>query len=82
MTLQSVRFGSTIGGCSRFMTGGVPDRVLVERLWPMSKDVNATGMVATNGLPSASTMLPLNAPVRPGLPSLKMTTPGRPRPGR
>src|SRR6478735_12538071 len=44
----------------------------------MSKVTNATGMLATNGLPSASTMLPLNAPVRPGLPSLKMTTPTAP----
>src|SRR3954453_24076989 len=45
----------------------------------MSNDVNATGMLATNGLPSASTMLPLNTRVRPGvLPSLKMTTPTAP----
>src|SRR6476469_296725 len=44
----------------------------------MSKVTNATGMLATNELPSASTMLPLKAPVRPGLPSLKMTTPTAP----
>src|SRR4051812_28545073 len=45
----------------------------------MANDVNATGMVATNGLPSASTMLPLNTGVRSGvLPSLKMTTPTAP----
>ena len=44
----------------------------------MSNDVNATGMLATNGLPFASTMLPLNTLVRPGLPSLKMTTPFAP----
>src|SRR5689334_17482361 len=42
----------------------------------MSNDVNATGMSATNGLPAASTMPPLNTGVRSGvLPSLKMTTP-------
>src|SRR3954453_2002819 len=42
----------------------------------MANEVNATGMLATNGLPSASTMLPLNTGVRSGvLPSLKMTTP-------
>src|SRR3954447_17920439 len=44
----------------------------------MANDVNATGMLATNGFPSASTMLPLNTLVRPGLPSLKMTTPTAP----
>src|SRR3954467_5000710 len=44
----------------------------------MANDVNATGTLATNGLPFASTMLPLNTAVRPGLPSLKMTTPTAP----
>src|SRR4051794_33292986 len=44
----------------------------------MANDVKATGMLATNGLPSASTMLPENTLVRPGLPSLKMTTPAAP----
>ncbi len=44
----------------------------------MANEVNATGMLATNGLPFASTMLPLNTAVRPGLPSLKMTTPTAP----
>src|SRR5215212_7486112 len=45
----------------------------------MSNEVNATGMLATNGLPSASTMPPLNTGVRPGvLPSLKITTPTAP----
>src|SRR3954471_23224216 len=45
----------------------------------MSNEVNAPGMLATNGLPSASTMPPLNTGVRPGvLPSLKMTTPTAP----
>src|SRR3954451_23776103 len=45
----------------------------------MANDVNATGMLATNGLPAASTMLPLNTGVRSGvLPSLKMTTPAAP----
>src|SRR3954451_16344763 len=44
----------------------------------MANDVKATGTLATNGLPFASTMLPLNTPVRPGLPSLKMTTPTAP----
>src|SRR3954451_2355076 len=44
----------------------------------MSKVTNATGMLATNGLPSGASMLPLNAPVRPGLPSLKITTPTAP----
>src|SRR4051794_10506786 len=44
----------------------------------MAKDVNATGIVATNGLLLASSMLPLKLAVRPGLPSLKMTTPEAP----
>src|SRR5262245_14616578 len=44
----------------------------------MANDANATGTVATNGLPSASTMLPLNAAWRPGWPSLKMITPDTP----
>src|SRR3954465_3310654 len=44
----------------------------------MSKDVNATGIVATNGLLLASSMLPFTTAVRPGLPSLKMTTPDAP----
>src|SRR5919199_3549956 len=44
----------------------------------MSNDVNATGILATNGSPFASTMLPLNTLVRPGLPSLKMITPTAP----
>src|SRR5689334_16215688 len=45
----------------------------------MSNEVNATGMLATNGLPAASTMPPLNTGVRSGvLPSLKMTTPTAP----
>ena len=43
----------------------------------MANDVNATGIVGMNGLPFASTRLPLSTPVRPGLPSLKMTTPDR-----
>src|SRR5881397_3124934 len=62
----------------RFITGGVPAVYSLYRLWPMSNDVNATGMLATNGLPFASTMLPLNTLVRPGLPSLKMITPTAP----
>src|ERR1700750_271182 len=44
----------------------------------MSKDVNATGIVGTIWLLSASNRLPLNTAVRPGLPSLKMTTPDAP----
>src|SRR3954454_19583585 len=44
----------------------------------MSNDTNATGMLATNGSPFASTMPPLNTLVRPGLPSLKMITPTAP----
>src|SRR4051794_28664432 len=44
----------------------------------MANDVNATGIDATNGLPAASTMLPLATAVRPGLPSLKMITPDAP----
>src|SRR4051812_41271030 len=44
----------------------------------MSNDVNATGIVGTNGLLSASSRLPLSTAVRPGLPSLKMTTPDAP----
>src|SRR4051794_23256098 len=44
----------------------------------MSKDVNATGIAATNGLLLASSMLPFTTAVRPGLPSLKMTTPVAP----
>src|SRR5215216_1221633 len=44
----------------------------------MSKDVNATGIVGTNGLLFASSRLPLITAVRPGLPSLKMTTPVAP----
>src|SRR5215211_461454 len=46
--------------------------------WPMSKDVNATGISGTNGLFAASSRLPLSTAVRPGLPSLKMTTPVAP----
>src|SRR3954451_4551064 len=76
MTFQSVRFGSTIWWMLMFMTGGVPAVYSLNRLWPMANDVNATGTLATNGLPFASTMLPLNTGVRSGvLPSLKMTTP-------
>ena len=41
----------------------------------MANVVNATGIVGTNGVPLASTMLMPMTPVRPGLPSLKMTTP-------
>src|ERR671933_2820483 len=44
----------------------------------MSNDVNATGTVGTNGMLFASSRLPLSRPVRPGLPSLKMTTPDAP----
>src|SRR4051795_12471985 len=44
----------------------------------MANDVNATGTLATNGLPFAAPMPPLNTAVRPGLPSLKMTTPAAP----
>src|SRR5215212_3124298 len=44
----------------------------------MSNDVNATGIVGTNGLLFASSRLPLMTVVRPGLPSLKMTTPVAP----
>src|SRR6266702_8045918 len=44
----------------------------------MATDVNATGIVGMIGLPLASTRLPANTPVRPGLPSLKMTTPVAP----
>src|SRR3954454_17261661 len=76
MTFQSKRFGSTIWWMLRPMTGGVPAEYSLKRLWPIANDVNATGMLATNGLPAASTMLPLNTEVRSGvLPSLKMTTP-------
>ncbi len=45
---------------------------------PMSNDVNATGILEVIGSPFASTRLPLITPVRPGLPSLKMTTPVAP----
>jgi hypothetical protein len=44
----------------------------------MSKDVKATGIVGTIRLPAASCKLPDRTPVRPGLPSLKMTTPVAP----
>src|SRR5215213_599105 len=44
----------------------------------MSNDVNATGIVGTNGLLFASSRLPLMTAVRPGLPSLKMTRPVAP----
>src|SRR5438270_12794478 len=44
----------------------------------MANEVNATGIVGMNGLPFASTRLPLTTPVRPGLPSLKMITPEAP----
>jgi hypothetical protein len=44
----------------------------------MSKDVNDTGIVGTNGLLLASSRLPLSTSVRPGLPSLKMITPVAP----
>src|SRR5258708_4893868 len=44
----------------------------------MSNDVNATGIAGTNGLLLASTRLPFSTAVRPGLPPLKMTTPGAP----
>src|SRR4051812_1283767 len=79
MTFQSKRFGSTIWWMLRPMTGGVPAEYSLKRLWPIANDVNATGMLATNGLPFTSTMLPLNTGVRAGvLPSLKMTTPAAP----
>src|SRR5436190_3784903 len=44
----------------------------------MANVVNATGIVGTNGVPAASTMLPISRSVRPGLPSLKMITPDAP----
>src|SRR4051812_33558273 len=44
----------------------------------MSNDVNDTGIVGTNGLLLASSRLPFTTAVRPGLPSLKMTTPAAP----
>src|SRR5215211_869571 len=44
----------------------------------MSNDVKATGISGTNGLLLASSRLPLITAVRPGLPSLKMTTPVAP----
>src|SRR5258706_16278007 len=44
----------------------------------MPNDVNATGIAGTNGLLLASTRLPFSTAVRPGLPSLKMTTPDAP----
>src|SRR3954447_4213279 len=44
----------------------------------MANDVNATGMSGTNGLLFASSRLPLSTAVRPGLPSLKITTPVAP----
>src|ERR671936_107276 len=48
------------------------------RLCPTANDVNATGIVGTNGVPAASTRLPTRRAVRPGLPSLKMITPVAP----
>src|SRR4051812_28687219 len=44
----------------------------------MANDVNATGIAGTNGLLLASSRLPFSTAVRPGLPSLKMTTPDAP----
>ena len=47
----------------------------------MAKDVNATGIVGTNGLSFASRKMPPSTPIRPGglgLPSLKMMTPVAP----
>src|ERR1700756_3232396 len=44
----------------------------------MSNDVNATGIVGRDGLLFASTRLPFSTAVRPGLPSLKITTPDAP----
>ena len=41
----------------------------------MAKDVKATGIVTLTGFPAASTRLIPIASVRPGWPSLKMTTP-------
>src|SRR5258708_7830395 len=68
---------------SRFITGGaVPPWTAwlywLSRSLPVANEVNATGIVGTIRLPEASTMLPLNTPVRPGLPSLKMITPEAP----
>src|SRR4051794_26551137 len=62
----------------RLTTGAVPCVAELYRAAPVANDVNATGMLATNGLPAASTMLPLNTPSRPGWPSLKMITPTAP----
>src|SRR3954465_9923755 len=56
-----------VGGCDA-----------ASRLWPMANDVNATGISGTNGLLFASSRLPLITAVRPGLPSLKITTPVAP----
>ena len=48
-------------------------------VWPIAKDVNATGIVGMIGLPLASSRLPDRTPLRAAvLPSLKMTTPEAP----
>src|SRR3954466_15091880 len=62
----------------RLMVGVDPAWYSMKRLWPMSNDVNATGTAGTNGVSLASARLPLRTAVRPGLPSLKMTTPVAP----
>jgi hypothetical protein len=55
--------------------GGASGRYWLNRSRPAANVVKATGMVGTNGLPAASTMLPTSRFVRSGLPSLKMITP-------
>src|SRR5689334_9647280 len=57
------------------MCGGVLALYSSSSDLPMSYEVNATGTLATNGVSFASRRLPLSTAVRPGLPSLKITTP-------
>src|SRR5262245_30191404 len=64
--------------CGRAVPPATAALYSLMRLWPASNEVNATGIDGTNRLLSASNRFPLKLPVRPGLPSLKMTTPDAP----
>jgi len=68
MTFQSERFGSWMAWTSIVSTGPVPGTYWSSSCVPTAYVVKRTGIVS---LPASD---PLRSPVRPGLPSLKITT--------
>ena len=83
MTFQSGRLRSTIALMLMLVIGrGVPACTAcwywLKRLCPTANVVNATGIVPMKEFPAASARLPISRSVRPGFPSLKMTTPDAP----